>query len=945
MKKVLRILVITVGVILMLLIIAPMLFKSKIESVIKEKVNDQVHATVDWSKFSLSLFRGFPNLSINLHQVSVVGVEPFSGDTLAGLERFEIRVNPFSAIRKNIVVNSILVEHPLINGIVLEDGTANWDITEEVPAGEKEEVADVAEDSSDGSTSSITVSLKRFAITGGRIYYLDSSTDMDASLEGFNLELRGDLSMEQTELKLSAGIDRINTKMGGIRYLRDGVFNLELLAAANMAENRFTLKENLITLNGLALGVEGEVVLLDEGAMEMDLKFFSRETSFQTLLSLVPALYLKDFESLKASGSLQLDGTVTGTMKDSILPNATLNLQVKDGYFAYPDLPKDVSDVQISLYVDYRGADMDASRIDLERFHMLLGGNPFDLSIKVDHPVSDMHVAGKAEGIIDFASLQDVVPMEDISLEGRLETDLGWDTRISFIEEEKYEQVDLEGSLIIEGVAVEAPEIMVPVFLEKMKVVFNPRVVELVTLDLKLGSSDLHMDGDLRNFIPYVFNGKTVSGTLNLSSILLDANELIPEEEGSGEVKEVVGDTLVPVLPDSLAEPIGIRIPENIDFAMTLDMQRVEYGSITVENIKGKMRVIEGVAGLEQLRMDVIEGSVTTTGWIDTRGEFAEVDLSLEMKDIDIPSSYKTFVAVEKLAPMARYCRGNANIDMEYHSMLDISLAPLYESIDAKGQVYTKGLQFYNLDGFVRLGDLLKNEKFSEMAPDEVNIGFTIRDGRVVIDPFKIDVDDSRMIVSGSHGIDLTMDYKLDMKIAKSDLGTGANELMQGMTALAAGAGLKIPQSDYVKVIANIRGTFNHPKVTTDLSGNLKSAGETVKAAVKEKITEEVEKVEEQVRDEAGEKAEKIIADAEEEAARLVEEARKAGVALVKEAELQGEKLKEEAGSNPLKQVAARTAAGELKRQAQKQSENLVSEAEIKAAEIIQKARDEAEKI
>ena len=46
---------------------------------------------------------------------------------------------------------------------------------------------------------------------------------MDASLEGFHMELRGDLSMEQTDLLISGGIDRINAKMEGIRYLRDGV--------------------------------------------------------------------------------------------------------------------------------------------------------------------------------------------------------------------------------------------------------------------------------------------------------------------------------------------------------------------------------------------------------------------------------------------------------------------------------------------------------------------------------------------------------------------------------------------------------------------------------------------------------------------------------------------------------------------------------------------------
>ena len=48
-------------------------------------------------------------------------------------------------------------------------------------------------------------------------------------------------------------------------------------------------------------------------------------------------------------------------MKDSVLPDVNLNLQVKDGYFSYPDLPKDVSDIQISLNVDYMGTDMDAT--------------------------------------------------------------------------------------------------------------------------------------------------------------------------------------------------------------------------------------------------------------------------------------------------------------------------------------------------------------------------------------------------------------------------------------------------------------------------------------------------------------------------------------------------------------------------------------------------------
>jgi len=944
MKKFFRVFLITLGAILLLLITLPLVFKSKIEEVVKEKVNQDIHASVDWSRFSLSFFRGFPDLSVSLHQVSVVGMAPFEGDTLAGLKRFEIRMNPFSAFKKEIQVKSILVDQPLVNGMVLEDGTANWDITPD--SGDEDLAGQVEEEKEGEAESGMSLSLQKFTIRNGRIYYVDQESGMEASLEDLSLDLSGDFSMDLTQMDLRINISTINVKSSGIRYLKNANLGLDLLAEANLLENRYTLQKNEIRLNGLTLGAEGVVSLLDEGAMDLDVKFFSKETDFRTLLSMVPSIYLKDFEDVKTSGKLQLEGSIQGLMKDTLLPDATLALQVSDGYFAYPDLPKDVSDVQIKLVLDYKGRDMDATTLDLERFHLLLGGNPFEMNLHVDHPVSDMHVSGEAQGMINFASLKDVLPLDDVSFEGRLETDLRWDTRMSFIEEEQFDKVDLDGSLLIEHVHVEATDLPVPLELSKMQMEFNPRFVELSTLDLILGSSDLHMDGELHNFIPYLFDGQTVTGSLNVSSELLDANELMPPVDPDEVAETEAGsDSLIVVPPDSLARPAQVKIPENIDFAMSLQMQKVLYEQIEVGNIRGQMKLSEGIAYLENLSMNVMEGEATSSGLVDTRGEFTEVDVSVALKGADISSAYSQFVSVERLAPMAKYCRGTANINMVFQSLLDATFTPLYESINASGQMYTRGLQIYDLNTFVKLSDMLKNEKFKEIAPDEVEVSFKVRDGRVIFAPFDMAFESSNIKMSGSHGIDMTLDYLLDMNIAKSDLGKGANEMMNGMALLAAGAGIKIPQSDYVKVKAKITGTFQEPKIATDLSANLKSSGETVVQAVEEKVMEEVEKVEEQVREEAGEQAEKIISDAEAEAARLIEEARKAGEALVKEAEKQGENLITEAGENAFKQIAAKRAAQELKRQAEKQSEKLILEAEEQAAELIKQARAEAAKI
>lgn len=957
MKKVIRILLITVGAILLLLILLPLVFRSKIEETVKQKINESVYATVDWSRFSLSLFHGFPDLSINLRGMSVVGLGDFDGDTLAGLERFELRVNPFGAFGGEIVVSTILLDRPLINGIVLKDGSANWDITVEP---EKKDTAGPGQDDmpaaaesgegGEGSGSSMGVSLKRLTIKGARIHYHDETLGAEASMEGLNLALAGDFSASETDMELKLAIEQVNATYGGIRYMRDGSIGLDLTAGANMVENIYTIRDNEIRINGLVLGIEGTVHMLDVGGMDLDLGFFTRETSFQTLLSMVPAIYLQDFESLSTSGNLALEGSVKGTMKDSILPDATLILEVSDGYFAYPDLPKDVSDVQIRLEASYNGEDMDQSTVDLEQFHLLLGGNPFDVKLHVDHPVSDMHVAGSMKGLVDFSTLKDVVPLEDVKLDGRLTADLDLDTRISFIEQERYEEVDLVGLLLIEGVELEAPDIPVPVSLQKMEMNFNPRLVELAGLDLTMGGSDLHVEGSLSNFIPYVFTDATVSGMLHVASERLDINELMPDEEPDSDSRVQAGSEtdepiVEPVPPDSLAEPASTRIPENISFDLGLDLKEVIYDNILVENIKGEMSVHDGVAGLKGLEMDVIDGHVTAEGEVNTRGEYASADLALDMHSVDIPSSYAAFVTVERLAPMARYCRGSANVKLKYRSLLDASFTPLYESIDADGRIFTRDVQIYNLKSFVRLSELLKNERFRDMAPDNMDIRFRVREGRVMVDPFDVDFDDSRITVSGSHGIDMTMDYLLDMNIAKSDLGEGANALMQGVTALASGAGFKVPESDHVNVKAKITGTFNEPRVSTDLSGNLQSGREAVTEVVEERVKEEVEKVEQQVREEAVQKADEILKEAEAEAERIMEEARKAGEELKKEAERQGEKLVKEAGSNPIKKIAAQEASKELVRQAEKQSEKLLMEAQIKADAIIEEAGKRADQI
>ncbi len=63
----------------------------------------------------------------------------------------------------------------------------------------------------------------------------------------------------------------------------------------------------------------GSVAMIEEG-INLVLTFNSPKTDFKHLLSMVPAIYAKDFESIQTSGKLMLDGHVKGLYNENNLP-------------------------------------------------------------------------------------------------------------------------------------------------------------------------------------------------------------------------------------------------------------------------------------------------------------------------------------------------------------------------------------------------------------------------------------------------------------------------------------------------------------------------------------------------------------------------------------------------------------------------------------------------
>ncbi|RYY53387.1 MAG: hypothetical protein EOO09_18195 [Chitinophagaceae bacterium] len=428
MKKFLKITGITVLVIVALLFLIPMLFKKQITSLVKKEINKSLTAKVDFGDVNLSVFRHFPKVSIALENLSVVGSPAFPKDTLLSAKSLDVSANLMSVIKgDNIEVSGIFIESPRIRALVNKNGQPNWDIMK--PSTD-------TSTSTDTAASAFNLSLQKYRITDGYIYYNDESAGMSTEIGGLNHEGSGDFTQDLFTLKTKTDADAVSFTYAAIPYLVNTNTSIDADIEIDNRTSKYTFKTDDINLNNLKLSTNGFFQLVNDSTYAMDINFKTPSNDFRDILSMIPAIYKTDFDKIKTSGKAAFEGFVKGTYSPQQLPAYDVKLQVDNGSFQYPELPQPVKNIQISLQASNPDGKFDNTSINLSKGHLEMGNDPFDFRFIFQKPESARYIDAAAKGKLDLAQVSQFVKLEngmklggivnaDISAKGNMLTSTG----------------------------------------------------------------------------------------------------------------------------------------------------------------------------------------------------------------------------------------------------------------------------------------------------------------------------------------------------------------------------------------------------------------------------------------------------------------------------------------------------------------------------------------
>lgn len=926
------------GILLFVLVasalILPVVFKDDIKSAIDKEIAKSVNADVvfDVNNFSLSVFRNFPNMTVQIKELGVFNRAPFEGVPLFVVEQFEVEINLKDILfGDQLRIKGITMVEPLITISVLKDGRANYDIT--YPS------TDAVQPTSE-EPGTFSFGIDHWEIINGELEYDDQTIPFSTSLRGLNHTGSGNFNESAFDLLTKTQVDSVSVGYDGVEYLTNKKIQLDAIIGISEEYSRFTFKENSTKINDFVMSVEGWFKM-NENDYGMDLQFKSPENSFKSLLSLVPGLYTEGFGDIETQGDLMFTGFAKGTYSDTQMPAFNLTLNVNEAMFKYPELPTAISNISMDLLVDNQTGVIENTVIDLKKLHLDFGTNPVDARLLIENlkdyrmdatvkaslnlaeltqmfplegldlkgdfalnanakgvydsvksiipaiqasmsladgyvkssefplPLEDLQFSSaiqnatgkmaetlitvkdfsmlmdgekftadlilqnlddytwdiKAKGGVDLEKITKLFPLKGMTLTGNVKADVQTKGKYSDLESGRYERMPTSGTASVNNFKYSASDLPYAVTLSQANALFDPGKIELKNTAGTIGKSDFAISGTISNYIGYLFGvNETIRGVMNFNSTILDLNEFMTETEETATATDTASYGVIPV-------------PQNIDFLLHSDIKTIKMMDYTLSNATGDILVKDGVANLKGIQFNLLGGSFAVNGSYNTKDiNHPLYDFGLKIENLSIQQAASSFSIIQTYAPIAGLVNGSFGTDFNLKGELGQDMTPLMNTIDAGGLIKVAQAALSQSKLIAGVTSITKLNDVDNVTLKDVVMSATIKEGRLSVKPFNVKFGEYVTNVSGSTGLDGSINYQLKMNVPAGKLGSQFQSFVNQNTG-ANNTTNEIP------VTIGLGGTYTNPKTTLLMQEQKEQAKEAVTAVAEEKTKQVVDDV------------------------------------------------------------------------------------------------------
>ena len=794
-KKGFKILVgIVVGIILLILaatVIVKLVFtKEKLMAMLVPRIETALNRKVEIQDVSVSIWRG---LGVDVTGMKVLNPPGFNQDVLLKFDQLQVRVKLLPLLHKRIEISKLILKDPVINLEKTPAGVSNY--------------ADLTE--SKGGKIILPVAFDQMEIKNGEIRYQDSQAGKEIFLHHLDQSARLSLDdkMENASIVGKITVPQIELSFPDYKgKLPPLTLSIEHDINMNIPGDWLDVKSLKIGIAKIEMEVKGKIENISTTPV-LNLVVESNEIPMSDLIASLPQTESSIINKLKLSGNMKITALFKGVTKGEPPLQARGKIELNN-------VKADFTGVPESFNMPYGEVNFNNQSLNFYTSQAKLGQAPMEMKVVVDN-FSDPNLTAELKAKLNLAMVGEVVQMpEKTSLAGNADINVKAYGRIKkAVKAMGPEAMNVSGQMRLSNVEATIPALGVPVSNLNATFSFQKGNVDIPNLSLSLGKSSLSLQGKVYGAIRYFLfkQGEKPLLDFSMSSPLFDLDEILPPspETKAGE-KTASADTILP-LP-------------NIDVDGQISIQKAIFRQVELTDLSAKVEVKDGILHLDNIASKVYSGSVGGKVTCDLNDiEHIPYNIDVTANQIEANDFLSRFTGFDN------HLYGKLNMTADFSGKGN-ELTDLQKTLAAKGKVTFTDGKLVNWDILNKIASFLKMDSFKEQKIKTLWNVFRIENSRVWFDDFLANTNDGDYKLTGSVGLDGSLDYTLNAVLSPA--------LSTKFDALGSFSNYLKNDQGRVVLDIKIKGPVTNPEFALDTSQPQEKLQQDVKEKAQEQLKE-----------------------------------------------------------------------------------------------------------
>ena len=787
-KRLLRILKWSVGILFGLFLLATAclyFFKDKIIGVVVTEVNKTLNVPVSVENVDLAFWGSFPNLSVDFNEVYIQDAFPNQKpkDTLLYSERIRLKFNPIDLWNKNYHVKAVQIYPGTLKVKINTKGEGNYNILK----------SDSTNKNDDFELKLNAINLEDF-----RISYTNKTNQQHYATTVSESELSGDFSATNYRLIASGGMLIKKAKSGQVTFIKNKILDYNFGIDVNGDQGKISLNQAAVNLSGLPFEINGFV---NSDSIKFNLK--SKNIGLEDLVNKLSVGAMDDVKKFNGSGDVSFNLDILGSTKSDATLVVNCDFGISKGELTEPSQNLRIKDIQLDgKYSNEGGSEKEF--LELKNMKFKTAGGPFRGEVKLAN-FENPSINGKATGTVDLQVANAIFhfpEVERISGTTLINADFAFQQNAT---NQSIEVKKCDGDVLMKSLRLKLKGDKRTFENINGNIFLRGNEAGIDNASLKVGSTDLRVDGIFRNIFDYLNSKRPLE-----TEVEVESNYLKVEDLGTTTKKEKVEGDRIYVLPNDILGSINLTVGT------------LQYEKHRFEHILGKMNIQNHRLHFPQISLVNAEALISGAIIIEEKSpEIFTITTQVATKNLKFKPMFKEWDNFEQKVITSDNISGRAEADLYFYAPFDLRSGIVTKAIDSRLNLKVYDGHLKNVPSFKDITESLKTssgklilgkrnidlleQKLMDISFQTLENTIVIKNGIVNIPKMYIGSTALDLDVSGIHSFENDIDYRFAFRLRdllKSEKDSEFGEVIDDGTG--------------IKIFMRMHGTLNKPIIEWD---------------------------------------------------------------------------------------------------------------------------------